>query len=115
MWSARNPYRWSRTDPTEVDVRIEYAFGSSRAVQTLTLAAGSRSWRSDMELDWHEHDRLLKVALPVDIHADVRRRRSSSGTCKGPLMTTRRGTPPVLSMSPTGLCTWASPVLASPW
>ena len=21
-------------------------------------------------MDWHEHDRLLKVSLPIDVHAD---------------------------------------------
>jgi alpha-mannosidase len=60
--------------PEEAAVRVEYRFGSSRAVQTLRLAADSRALVVDLELDWREHDRLLKVALPFDVHAD----RSSS-------------------------------------
>jgi alpha-mannosidase len=60
--------------PEEAAVRVEYVFGTSRAVQTLRLAAGSRALVVDTDLDWHEHDRLLKVALPFDVHAD----RSSS-------------------------------------
>jgi alpha-mannosidase len=60
--------------PEEAAVRVEYRFGSSRAVQTLRLAADSRALVVDIELDWREHDRLLKVALPIDVHAD----RSSS-------------------------------------
>ena len=39
-------------------------------MQTLSLAAGSRVLDVDLELDWREHERLLKVALPVDVHAD---------------------------------------------
>jgi alpha-mannosidase len=57
--------------PQEAAVRVEYVFGRSRAVQVLRLAAGHRELVVDMEVDWYEHDRLLKVALPIDVHADV--------------------------------------------
>jgi alpha-mannosidase len=60
--------------PKEAAVRAQYRFGSSRAVQTLRLAANSRALVVDLEVDWREHDRFLKVALPIDLHAD----RSSS-------------------------------------
>ncbi len=56
--------------PDQVAVRAEYTFGSSRAVQTMSLAAGSRVIEVDLELDWRERERLLKLALPVDVHAD---------------------------------------------
>ena len=59
-----------KSGPDEAAIRVEYAFGASRAVQTLSLAAGSRVLDVDLELDWREHERLLKVALPVDVHAD---------------------------------------------
>ena len=67
---ASKPVSVVKSGPDEVAVQVEYAFGASRAVQTLTLAAGSRILEVDMELDWREHDRLLKVAIPVDVHAD---------------------------------------------
>ena len=57
--------------PEEVTARVEYAFGSSRAVQTLRLTAGSGALDVGTEVDWREHERLLKVALPLDVHADV--------------------------------------------
>ena len=60
----------AKRGPDEAAIRVEYAFGASRAVQTLSLAAGSRVLDVDLELDWREHERLLKVALPVDVHAD---------------------------------------------
>ncbi|HTT88735.1 MAG TPA: glycoside hydrolase family 38 C-terminal domain-containing protein, partial [Acidimicrobiales bacterium] len=66
---ASAPLTIVKKGPDEATARVEYAFGSSRAVQTLTLAAGSRVLEVDMELDWREHDRLLKMALPVDVHA----------------------------------------------
>ncbi len=56
--------------PQEAAIRVEYGFGSSRAVQVLRLAAGSRELVVETDVDWHEHDRLLKVALPLDVHAD---------------------------------------------
>ena len=55
------PTRWPSSSSTPLE---------TRAVQTLTLAAGSRVLDVDMELDWREHERVLKVALPVDVHAD---------------------------------------------
>jgi alpha-mannosidase len=67
---ASAPVAVVENGPGEAAVRVEYAFGSSHAVETLSLAAGSRVLEVDLELDWREHDRLLKLALPVDVHAD---------------------------------------------
>jgi alpha-mannosidase len=67
---ASQPVTVVTDGPESVSVRVEYAFGSSHAIQILTLAAGSRALEVDMELDWQEHERLLKLALPVDVHAD---------------------------------------------
>lgn len=55
--------------PVTAAVRMERAFGSSRAVQII------RIWRSqpridfDTWVDWHEDQKLLKVAFPVQVHA----------------------------------------------
>jgi alpha-mannosidase len=57
--------------PAEAAVRNRYRFGASEAVQTLRLAADSGELVVETEVDWHEHDRLLKVALPVDVHAET--------------------------------------------
>ena len=56
--------------PEEVAVRFEYVFGRSRAAQVLRLSAGSRELVVETDVDWHEHERLLKVAFPIDVHAD---------------------------------------------
>ncbi|MEU1805568.1 glycoside hydrolase family 38 C-terminal domain-containing protein [Streptomyces sp. NPDC019937] len=52
-------------------LRVERAFGKgSRIVQTITVRAGSRRIDIDTDIDWHESEKLLKAAFPVDVHAD---------------------------------------------
>ncbi len=34
------------------------------------MAADSHALVIETEVDWHEHERLLKVAIPIDVHAD---------------------------------------------
>ena len=75
-----------------VDGRLDYAF----------------------DIDWHESQKLLKLAFPLDLRADrARRPRSSSGTCTGRSTATRRGTPPASRPSRTAGSTSASPAGAS--
>ncbi|MFF9914193.1 alpha-mannosidase [Streptomyces sp. NPDC013457] len=57
-------------DPRSVSVRVTRSFGASRAVQTLTLAAGAGRLDLDTEVDWHETEKFLKVAFPLDLHTD---------------------------------------------
>ncbi|GIG61674.1 alpha-mannosidase [Longispora fulva] len=56
--------------PQRVSVRVTRSFGDSTAVQTISLAAGSRRLDLDTEVDWHEREKFLKVAFPLDIHTD---------------------------------------------
>ncbi|WP_406404238.1 glycosyl hydrolase-related protein [Streptomyces sp. NBC_00879] len=52
-------------------VRIERAFGrGSRIVQTVTVRAGSRRIDVETEIDWHEAEKILKAAFPVDVRAE---------------------------------------------
>jgi alpha-mannosidase len=44
--------------------------GGSRITQTLTLAAGSTALDIETTVDWHERQKLLKLAFPFDVHAD---------------------------------------------
>ncbi|MCL2555105.1 MAG: glycosyl hydrolase-related protein, partial [Actinomycetia bacterium] len=59
-----------RKDPAAATVRVVRSFGASRVEQTLTVRAGARRLDIDTEVDWHERERLLKAAFPVDVHAD---------------------------------------------
>ncbi|TMR90255.1 alpha-mannosidase [Nonomuraea basaltis] len=82
-WDIDRHYRRQYTDLVEAEsvtvvergplvaaVRIERAFGSSRITQTVRLTAGSRRIEIDTEIDWHERQKILKAAFPLDVHAD---------------------------------------------
>ncbi|OIV36146.1 alpha-mannosidase [Mangrovactinospora gilvigrisea] len=51
-------------------VRIERTFGSSRVVQTLRLAADAPRLDIETTVDWHETEKFLKLAFPLDVHAE---------------------------------------------
>ncbi|TQK42960.1 alpha-mannosidase [Streptomyces sp. SLBN-118] len=52
-------------------VRIERAFGKgSRIVQRVTVRAGSRRIDVETEIDWHETEKIVKAAFPVDVRAE---------------------------------------------
>ncbi len=56
--------------PALVGVRVTRSFGASRVVEEITLAAGSPSVDLSFDIDWHERQKLLKLAFPLDLHAD---------------------------------------------
>jgi alpha-mannosidase len=56
-------------DPARAAVRIVRSFGSSRVVQTVSLDAGARRVEVDTEVDWHETEKFLKLAFPLDVRA----------------------------------------------
>jgi alpha-mannosidase len=51
-------------------VRVTREFGGSRLEQTVSLRAGSARVDVATDLDWQERQKLLKVAFPLDVHAD---------------------------------------------
>lgn len=50
-------------------VTVRRDFGGSSAIQTMTLRPGARQVDCSVDVDWHERETVLKVALPVDVHA----------------------------------------------
>ncbi|MGY4979461.1 alpha-mannosidase [Streptomyces sp. 900105755] len=81
MWDAWDVdafYRNAVTDLTQTDeltagadgVRIVRSFGSSRVTQVLSLRPGERRLLIDTEVDWHETEKFLKLAFPLDVHAE---------------------------------------------
>lgn len=56
--------------PDAAIVCVVRAWGASRITQTLTLAPGSRALEVETTVDWHERQKLLKLAFPFDVHAD---------------------------------------------
>jgi alpha-mannosidase len=79
-WDVDEFYRNTVTDLTDADevtvgedgasVRIVRSFGASRVTQVLSLAAGERRLLVDTEVDWHETEKFLKLAFPLDLHAE---------------------------------------------
>ncbi|WP_435209193.1 alpha-mannosidase [Streptomyces sp. bgisy034] len=83
MWDAWDVdafYRHTVTDLTGVDdlapgadgasVRVTRTFGDSRVTQHLSLAPGDKRLLFDTEVDWHETEKFLKLAFPLDVHAE---------------------------------------------
>lgn len=54
---------------SSTSAKLVRSFGSSRITQTISLGAGL-GIRFETEIDWHEEDKLLKVAFPVAINSD---------------------------------------------
>ncbi len=82
-WDIDRHYKRQYTDLTDVDaitvteagpllaeVRVERSFSRSRIVQTIRLRAGSARVDFATEIDWHESEKILKAAFPLDVHAD---------------------------------------------
>lgn len=62
--------------PDACTVTATRSFGSSTVTQTITLRAGAKTVDLAAEVDWHETEKLLKVAFPLDVKAE----RTSSET-----------------------------------
>ena len=78
-WDVDRFYRNTVTDLTGAEklelaadgaVRVTRVFGASRVTQQITLRAGARRLDFETEVDWHEREKFLKVAFPVDVRAD---------------------------------------------
>ncbi|MFD7433695.1 alpha-mannosidase [Streptomyces sp. NPDC059861] len=57
-------------DPLLGALKVERSFGrGSRITQTITLRSGSPRVDIETEIDWHEAEKILKAAFPVDVRA----------------------------------------------
>ena len=80
-WDIDKYYRNSVEDLTGVasitasvidgtaSVTVTRPFSESTIEQTITLAPGSRTVALRCDIDWHETEKLLKLAFPLDIQA----------------------------------------------
>ena len=66
---ARNPTVERPASSAHDDgVKIVRRFGGSTLTQTVVLRG--RTIEIDTHVDWHEPQKLLKLAFPLDVHAD---------------------------------------------
>jgi alpha-mannosidase len=56
--------------PERVAVRIVRKAGASTITQVVSLRAGAAAVDVVTDVDWHERQKLLKLAFPLDVHAD---------------------------------------------
>jgi alpha-mannosidase len=83
MWDAWDVdafYRNTVTDLVEAEevapgdepgsVRVVRSFGASTVTQVLTLPPGAKRLDIRTEVDWHETEKFLKLAFPLDVHAE---------------------------------------------
>ncbi|MGX1880464.1 alpha-mannosidase [Streptomyces sp. NPDC055287] len=86
MWDAWDIdafYRHNVTDLVDADsvtltesaeeravVTVTRSFGSSAAVQRLILRSGAKVLDIETDVDWHETEKFLKAAFPLDVAAD---------------------------------------------
>ena len=52
------------------DVRVRRTFGSSHIAIDYTLRRAEPRVEIEVDLDWHEDQKLLKLLLPLDLHTD---------------------------------------------
>ncbi|MGP7812553.1 alpha-mannosidase [Glutamicibacter soli] len=81
-WDVDKYYRNQVTDLRSADslqlsetggtatVTVTRSFSNSTVVQELSLAPGERTVQISQSTDWHEAEKFLKVAFPLDIHAE---------------------------------------------
>ncbi|MFC7405852.1 alpha-mannosidase [Georgenia alba] len=58
------------TDDGVATVTVERGFGSSSTQVVISLEPGSRTLRFAQTTDWHEAEKFLKVAFPLDVRAE---------------------------------------------
>ncbi|TFD47684.1 alpha-mannosidase [Cryobacterium sp. TMT1-2-1] len=82
-WDIDDHYQRNGVDLLEADsvelvsrhaghatVRVSRRFGSSTVSQELTLAGDQTALEIVTTVDWHERQKFLKLAFPLDVHAD---------------------------------------------
>lgn len=60
----------SGSGPDACTVAVTRSFGSSAVSQTITLRAGAKTVDLATEVDWHETEKFLKAAFPLDVKAE---------------------------------------------
>ncbi|NUP50550.1 MAG: alpha-mannosidase, partial [Catenulispora sp.] len=82
-WDVDEFYRNTVTDLTEADeislddslpgtatVVVSRSFGASKVHQMVSIRPGTKVVEFHTEVDWHETEKFLKLAFPMDIHAE---------------------------------------------
>ncbi|MCX5582684.1 alpha-mannosidase [Streptomyces erythrochromogenes] len=60
----------AESGPRSATVRVTRSFGRSGVVQQITLRAGAKTVDIVTDVDWHETEKFLKAAFPLDVKAE---------------------------------------------
>ena len=71
-WDAASFERmeWTELGPVRATLTVERKISNSLIRQNIRFYANSRRIDFETYVDWHEHQHLLKVHFPVDVHTD---------------------------------------------
>jgi len=76
-WDINDHYRHNVTDLRDADaveagetLVVRRSYQHSSFTQTFRLAEGSPELDIETRIDWHEQEKLLKLAFPIAVHAD---------------------------------------------
>ncbi|MBP3037762.1 alpha-mannosidase [Arthrobacter sp. zg-ZUI100] len=81
-WDLDAHYRYSSRDLMQPDamdlepgsagrvLRITRSFGNSSLLQRISLSPDGGAVEIEVDVDWHEQQKLLKLAFPLAVHAD---------------------------------------------
>jgi alpha-mannosidase len=65
------PIEFVERGPLVARLALERRFGDSSSRETITVRAGSARVEFGFDIDWHEHERLLSLRVPLDVRADL--------------------------------------------
>lgn len=63
-------FTWTENGPVRATLHIERNYSNSTLVQDIHFYAKQRRIEFVTTVDWHEHQSLLKVHFPVNVHTD---------------------------------------------
>ena len=63
-------FNWTETGPVRATLHIERSFSHSKISQDIHFYKDTRRIDFVTTVDWHEHQHLLKVFFPADVHTD---------------------------------------------
>ena len=63
-------FTWTENGPVRATLHIERPYSHSTVKQDIHFYADSRRIDFDTTVDWHEHQHLLKVFFPANVHTD---------------------------------------------
>lgn len=72
FWDVKHADRveWIELGPVRATLFVERSVSNSRISQEICFYADDRRIEFDTTVDWKEHQHLLKVHFPVDVHSD---------------------------------------------